>query len=151
MLHQSLDIARPRDAGGVSKTAVLDDLVSTKARYRGIRGFGVDGVVGDLNGGGPVPRDAAEEILDPPVARRQAGAAYTASVARGEFSNAWIDVGSGRGRTSRGGNRRFPHGPPSLVRQTRLRAASLRRARPGCAETTTNDGGASAADGRSYH
>src|SRR2546423_1890242 len=38
------------------------------------------------------PRAAAEEILDRLIARRDAEAAYTAAVARGEFSNAWVDA-----------------------------------------------------------
>ena len=38
------------------------------------------------------PRDAAEEILERLVARRDAEAAYTDAVARGEFSNTWVDA-----------------------------------------------------------
>lgn len=54
MVHAALDVARPGDvvvvdAGG-SGTAVLGDLVSTKARHRGIAGFVVDGLVRDLPG-----------------------------------------------------------------------------------------------------
>ena len=53
MVHKSLDIARPGDvlvvdASGSSLTAVLGDLVSTKARHRGIAGVVVDGLVRDL-------------------------------------------------------------------------------------------------------
>jgi regulator of RNase E activity RraA len=147
MVHKSLDIARPGDvvvvdAGGLSNTAVLGDLVSTKARYRGIQGFVVDGVirdlpailalgdfpvyargvtpigplhrgpgeinypissggivvhpgdivVGDLNGVVVVPSSAAEELLERLIARRETEAAYTAAVARGEFSNTWVDA-----------------------------------------------------------
>src|SRR5439155_26912923 len=147
MVHKALDIAKPGDVVVVdtsnsSMTAVLGDLVSTKARHRGLAGFIVDGlirdlpairalgdfpvyargvtptgplhrgpgeinypisaggivvhpgdiVVGDLNGVVVVPRDAAEEILDRLIARRDAEAAYTAAVARGEFSNAWVDA-----------------------------------------------------------
>ena len=53
MVHKSLDIAAPGDvvvvdAGGSTMTAVLGDLVSTKARHRGIQGFIVDGLIRDL-------------------------------------------------------------------------------------------------------
>ena len=53
MVHKALDIARPGDvvvvdASASSLTAVLGDLVSTKARHRGIAGFVVDGLVRDL-------------------------------------------------------------------------------------------------------
>jgi RraA family protein len=55
MVHAALDVARPGDvvvidAGGASPTAVLGDLVATKARHRGIAGFVVDGLVRDLPG-----------------------------------------------------------------------------------------------------
>ena len=55
MVHKSLDIARPGDvivvdAGGSPMNAVLGDLVSTKARHRGIKGFVVDGLVRDIEG-----------------------------------------------------------------------------------------------------
>jgi len=53
MVHKSLDIAQPGDvvvvdASASSLTAVLGDLVSTKARHRGIAGFIVDGLIRDL-------------------------------------------------------------------------------------------------------
>ena len=53
MVHKALDVARPGDiviidAHGSSMNAVLGDLVSTKARHRGIAGFIVDGFVRDL-------------------------------------------------------------------------------------------------------
>jgi RraA family protein len=53
MVHKALDIARPGDvvvvdAGGSTMNAVLGDLISTKARHRGIAGFVVDGLVRDL-------------------------------------------------------------------------------------------------------
>ena len=53
MVHKSLDIAKPGDvvivdASASSLTAVLGDLISTKARHRGIAGFVVDGLVRDL-------------------------------------------------------------------------------------------------------
>jgi RraA family protein len=66
MVHKALDVARPGDvvvvdAGGSIKNAVLGDLISTKARHRGIAGFVVDGYV----------RDAAEiRALDFPVFAR---------------------------------------------------------------------------------
>jgi RraA family protein len=53
MVHKALDIARPGDvvvvdAQASPMTAVLGDLVSTKARHRGIAGFVVDGLIRDL-------------------------------------------------------------------------------------------------------
>jgi regulator of RNase E activity RraA len=53
MVHKSLDIARPGDVvvidtSSSSLTAVAGDLISTKARHRGIAGFVVDGLVRDL-------------------------------------------------------------------------------------------------------
>jgi regulator of RNase E activity RraA len=53
MVHKALDIAQPGDVVVVdtsasSMTAVLGDLVSTKARHRGLAGFVVDGLVRDL-------------------------------------------------------------------------------------------------------
>jgi len=53
MVHKSLDVARPGDvvvvdASASTTFAVLGDLVSTKARHRGIAGFVVDGLVRDL-------------------------------------------------------------------------------------------------------
>ena len=147
MVHKSLDVARPGDvivvdASGSPMTAVLGDLVSTKARHRGIAGFVVDGlirdlpairalgdfpvfargvtpigplhrgpgeinfpvscggivvhpgdvIVGDLNGVVVVPREIAPELLDRLTARQTAEADYTAAVARGEFSNNWVDL-----------------------------------------------------------
>lgn len=55
MVHKSLDIAKPGDVividtNGSSLTAVLGDLISTKAKHRGIAGFVVDGLVRDLPG-----------------------------------------------------------------------------------------------------
>lgn len=146
MVHKALDIAEPGDVvvidtSGSNMTAVLGDLISTKARHRGIAGFIVDGlvrdltgiralgdfpvfargvtpigplhrgpgeigfpvsaggvvvspgdvIVGDLNGVVVVPRGIAPELLER-LRRQQAGeAGYTAAVARGEFSNAWVD------------------------------------------------------------
>jgi RraA family protein len=53
MVHKVLDVARPGDivmidAGASPMNAVLGDLVSTKARHRGIAGFIVDGLIRDL-------------------------------------------------------------------------------------------------------
>jgi len=53
MVHKSLDVAKPGDivvidAHASSMNAVLGDLVSTKAKHRGIAGFIVDGFVRDL-------------------------------------------------------------------------------------------------------
>ena len=53
MVHKSLDIAQPGDvvvvdASASTSFAVLGDLVSTKARHRGIAGFVVDGLIRDL-------------------------------------------------------------------------------------------------------
>ncbi len=54
MVHKSLDIAKPGDvvvidAHGSRLNAVLGDMISTKARHRGIAGFVVDGYVRDLD------------------------------------------------------------------------------------------------------
>jgi RraA family protein len=146
MVHKSLDVARPGDivvVDGASRTvnAALGDLVSTKARHRGIAGFVVDGCVrdipgiqalgdfpvfargvtpigplhrgpgeinfpiqcggvvvhpgdiiaGDLNGIVVVPQEIAAELLLRLRSRKQGEADYVAAVARGEFSNAWVD------------------------------------------------------------
>jgi len=53
MVHKSLDIARPGDvlvvdSSGSPLTAVLGDLVATKARHSGIAGVIIDGLVRDL-------------------------------------------------------------------------------------------------------
>ncbi len=53
MVHKVLDVAQPGDVvvidtSGSAMTAVLGDLISTKARHRGIAGFVVDGLVRDL-------------------------------------------------------------------------------------------------------
>ena len=146
MVHKSLDVAQPGDVvvvdtSGSPMTAVLGDLISTKARHRGIAGFIVDGlvrdvaairrlgdfpvfargatpigplhrgpgeigypvsmggvvvnpgdvVVGDVNGVVVIPREIAPEVVQR-LRRQKAGEAdYTAAVARGEFSNAWVD------------------------------------------------------------
>jgi len=146
MVHKSLDIAQPGDvivvdAANSGNTAVLGDLISTKARHRGIRGFVVDGmirdlphiqalgdfpvfargvtpigplhrgpgeinhpvsvggivvqpgdiVVGDLNGVVVVPRAIAGDLIARLEAREAAESDYTAAVARGDFSNDWVD------------------------------------------------------------
>src|SRR5436305_2192432 len=55
MVHKSLDIAQPGDVvvvdtSGSQMTAVLGDLISTKARHRGVAGFLVDGLIRDQPG-----------------------------------------------------------------------------------------------------
>jgi regulator of RNase E activity RraA len=55
MVHKSLDILRPGDivvvdTSASTMTAVLGDLISTKARHRGAAGFLVDGLIRDLPG-----------------------------------------------------------------------------------------------------
>jgi RraA family protein len=55
MVHAALDIAKPGDvividAGGSHMNAVLGDLISNKARHRGIAGFVVDGLIRDVAG-----------------------------------------------------------------------------------------------------
>jgi RraA family protein len=55
MVHKALDLAKPGDvvvvdAGSSTMNAVLGDLISTKARHRGIAGFVIDGLVRDLPG-----------------------------------------------------------------------------------------------------
>ncbi|WP_214365508.1 RraA family protein [Pseudonocardia sp. H11422] len=59
MVHKSLDVAKPGDvvviaASGGRSNAVLGDIVSTKARHRGIAGYVVDGLIRDLPG---IPAD----------------------------------------------------------------------------------------------
>jgi regulator of RNase E activity RraA len=146
MVHKALDIARPGDVivvdtSNSSMTAVLGDLISTKARHRRIAGFVVDGlvrdlpaiqalgdfpvfargltpigplhrgpgeinypisaggivvhpgdiIVGDVNGVVVVPQEIAKELLQRLRDQLAAEADYAAAVARGEFSNAWVD------------------------------------------------------------
>lgn len=146
MVHKSLDIAKPGDivvvdASASMMTAVLGDLISTKARHRGIGGFIVDGlirdlpailelgdfpvfargvtpigplhrgpgevnfpissggivvhpgdiIVGDLNGVVVVPQGIAADLLQRLRDRAALEADYVAAVARGEFSNTWVD------------------------------------------------------------
>jgi RraA family protein len=57
MVHKALDVAKPGDVIAIdasyshgAATAVLGDLIATKARHRGIAGFLVDGLVRDLRG-----------------------------------------------------------------------------------------------------
>ena len=71
MVHKSLDVAQPGDVVVVdtsssSLNAVLGDLVSTKARHRGIAGFVVDGLIRDL------PDDPGARRLPRVRARRHA-------------------------------------------------------------------------------
>jgi RraA family protein len=51
-----------------------------------------DVVAGDANGVVVIPQDAAAALLDRLRARRAIEANYEAAVARGEFSNAWVDT-----------------------------------------------------------
>jgi regulator of RNase E activity RraA len=147
MVHKALDVAQPGDVVVVdtsasTMTAVLGDLVSTKARHRGLAGFVVDGlvrdlpairalgdfpvyargvtptgplhrgpgeinypvcagglvvepgdiIVGDMIGVVVIPQEIAAELLG----RLQGGAAkesnYAEAVARGDFSNDWVDA-----------------------------------------------------------
>jgi RraA family protein len=147
MVHKALDLANPGDvlvidASSSMMTAVVGDLVSTKARHRGIAGVVVDGLVRDLDGilalgdfpvfargttplgplhRGPgevnfpvsvggivvnpgdvivgdadgvvvVPQESAESMLQRLDARAAGAAEYQSAVARGEFSNAWVDT-----------------------------------------------------------
>jgi regulator of RNase E activity RraA len=53
MVHKALDIAQPGDVividtSASAMTAAAGDLISTKARHRGVAGFVVDGLVRDL-------------------------------------------------------------------------------------------------------
>src|SRR3954465_5032427 len=146
MVHKSLDIAKPGDVividGSRSPAgAVLGDLVSSKARHRGVAGFVVDGlirdlpairafgdfpvysrgvtplgplhrgpgeinhaiccggivvhpgdiIVGDLNGVVVIPLAIAAPLLESLREKASSEAEYTAAVARGDFSNAWVD------------------------------------------------------------
>jgi regulator of RNase E activity RraA len=50
-----------------------------------------DVILGDLNGVVVVPRESAGEILERLRERAATESDYTAAVARGEFSNAWVD------------------------------------------------------------
>lgn len=58
MVHKVLDVVRPGDvvvidahgSNGSEGNAVLGDIVSTKARHRGIAGFVIDGLIRDLPG-----------------------------------------------------------------------------------------------------
>jgi regulator of RNase E activity RraA len=147
MVHKSLDVAEPGDVivvdtSGNTSGAVLGDLISTKARHRGVAGFVVDGlirdqpaicalgdfpvfargvtpigplhrgpgeinhsvscggivvhpgdlIVGDPNGVVVVPREITGELLGRLIDRAASEASYNAGVARGEFSNAWVDT-----------------------------------------------------------
>lgn len=55
MVHKALDVIEPGDvividASSSTMTAVIGDMVATKARHRGAVGFVVDGLVRDLEG-----------------------------------------------------------------------------------------------------
>ena len=51
-----------------------------------------DIIVGDENGVVVIPQDAAASLLERLRMRRETEANYVAAVARGEFSNAWVDA-----------------------------------------------------------
>jgi RraA family protein len=146
MVHKALDIAQPGDVivvdtSASTMTAVLGDLISTKARHRGIAGFVVDGLVrdiagiralgdfpvfargvtpigplhrgpgeinfpvsaggvvvhpgdlimGDLNGVVVIPLEIADALLARLQTSAQGEADYLSAVARGDFSNHWVD------------------------------------------------------------
>jgi regulator of RNase E activity RraA len=146
MVHKSLDVAQPGDVivvntSGSNASAVLGELVSLKARHRGVAGFVVDGlirdvtairalgdfpvfargvtpigplhrgpgelnypicaggvvvnpgdiIVGDPNGVVCIPSEIAAQLLERLVDRTTTEADYLAAVARGEFSNRWVD------------------------------------------------------------
>jgi RraA family protein len=145
MVHKALDVAKPGDVvvvdtSGSRENAVVGDLISTKARYRGIAGFIIDGLVRDLPGMrelglpvyargvtpfGPLHRgpgelnytiscggivvnpgdiiaadangvvvvrqEFASDILARLLHNKERMAQYIAGVARGEFSNEWVD------------------------------------------------------------
>lgn len=146
MVHKALDIARPGDvvvvdAGASPMNAVLGDLISTKARHRGIQGFVVDGLIrdlpailalgdfpvfargvtpigplhrgpgeinhavscggivvhpgdvimADLNGVVVIPAATAASTLERLQSQAAVESSYTAAVAEGNFSNAWVD------------------------------------------------------------
>jgi regulator of RNase E activity RraA len=147
MVHKSLDVAKPGDVLVIDThsselTAVMGDILSTKARHRGIAGVVIDGlvrdlpairalgnfpvfargvtpigplhrgpgeinhaisaggivvhpgdiIVGDLNGVLVVPQELAEPLLERLAQRAAIETEYTKAVARGEFSNDWVDA-----------------------------------------------------------
>ena len=147
MVHKVLDVAQPGDVvvvdtSGSAMTAVLGDLVSTKARHRGLAGFVVDGlvrdlpairalgdfpvyacgvtptgplhrgpgeinypicaggivvepgdiIVGDLSGVVVIPQEIASELLERLQASATKESDYAGAVARGDFSNDWVDA-----------------------------------------------------------
>ena len=78
MVHKALDVAQPGDVivvdtSSSSLTAVLGDLVCTKARHRGVAGFIVDGLIRDLpaiRAAGRLPRVRAGRDAEGPAAPR---------------------------------------------------------------------------------
>jgi regulator of RNase E activity RraA len=50
-----------------------------------------DIIMGDLNGTVVIPLERAEELLERLRRQAESEAEYTAAVARGDFSNAWVD------------------------------------------------------------
>src|SRR2546422_11200532 len=146
MVHKALDVAQPGDVvvidtSASAMTAVAGDLISTKARHRGLAGFVGDGlvrdlpgiralgdfpvyargvtpvgplhrgpgeinypvsvggivvhpgdvIVGDLTGIVVVPQAVASDLLQRLGASAAKEADYTEAVARGDFSNDWVD------------------------------------------------------------
>jgi len=54
MVHKVLDVAQPGDivvidAGGSSQNAIVGDLISQKAKHRGISAFVIDGLIRDID------------------------------------------------------------------------------------------------------
>ena len=49
-------------------------------------------IAADLNGVVVVPQDSSAAVLDELRRRRDAEREYTEAVARGDFSNAWVDT-----------------------------------------------------------
>ena len=90
-----------------------------------------DVIVADMNGVVVVPRDSAEEILDRLRDRKAKESDYTAAVARGDFSNDWVDAtlqSAGSRSTARSASpadltRRRPRPPRDRAFAQRLGAA----------------------------
>ncbi len=66
--------------------------IGTEVEVGGQRVRTGDWILADDNGVVVVPRAGAADILERLIAHEEALAAYTAAVARGEFSNAWVDA-----------------------------------------------------------
>jgi len=55
MVHKSLDFVKPGDiividAGGSHMNGIIGDLISAKAKHRGVTGFVIDGLIRDVDG-----------------------------------------------------------------------------------------------------